>query len=44
MNKQEFLCMALDCKNTVTRHPYNFGTGFCKECQKEYNKKILEIL
>ena len=44
MKNNEFLCMAIDCKNIVVRHPYNFETGFCKKCEKEYNKNILEIL
>lgn len=35
-----FLCMALDCKKKVYRHPYNFDTGFCETCQKKRDESI----
>lgn len=38
------LCMALKCEKKVKRHPINFDTGFCLECQKLYNKTVLETL
>lgn len=38
------LCMSLECENIVERHGFNFGTGFCKECQKKYDIATLNQL
>lgn len=42
MSKEKFLCLSMECTNKVERHPFNFDTGFCKKCQNELNKVILE--
>jgi len=36
--------MALFCDNWIDRHPYNFDTGFCDDCQKEHNKEVFNQL
>ena len=41
---KKYLCLSIDCGNKVERHHYNFDTGFCNDCQKEYEKSVAEML
>ena len=41
MSREKFRCMAIECTEEVERDPFNFGTGFCAECKKQYNENVL---
>ena len=38
------MCMALECRNEIERHPYNFDDGFCPTCKALKNGNLLEHL
>ena len=40
----ETLCMAIECKTEINRHPYNFDDGFCESCKNKKNNILSEIL
>jgi len=44
MKNEIFMCMALECKNEVKRHPYAFETGFCDDCKDVYNQNVKQSL
>ncbi len=40
---KEYLCLIMDCRNKVKRHPYNFDGGMCNECRKKRDREVIKL-